>query len=176
MDLLVIDNYIIRFRPFDMGYIDKLLIYFEKLSSDSKKRFGPHPFTRGEIIRVSSTSDYKLFIAVSGNTNIVAYTIVKSGWVESDSSRLTSYGLIPSDECSLAPSVADGWQSRGIGSKFFKYVVGQIKSNNNVNRIVLWGGVQSGNSKAIGFFKSLGFMTLGEFKHNGKNLDMFLQI
>ena len=79
-------------------------------------------------------------------------------------------------DCTMAPSVADKWQSRGLGSTFFQYVANQLKTAEKLERIILWGGVQSTNNKAIGFYRKLGFRVLGEFTHNGNNFDMALDL
>lgn len=41
-------------------------------------------------------------------------------------------------------------------------------------RIILWGGVQAGNEKAVSYYLKHGFRTVGQFEHNGNNYDMIL--
>lgn len=44
-------------------------------------------------------------------------------------------------------------------------------------RIILWGGVLKDNVQAIGFYKKVGFKSVGEFTHNGLNkIDMIKEI
>jgi len=178
MKAIKIDNTSIQFGALEMPFIDELNVYLNKLSEDSKKRFGPHLFTKDEIVRIFNDNDYKLFIARNPDENsIIAYTIIKFGWLDFEIPRLTSYGLSPgSNDCTIAPSVADEWQGRGLGSMFFDYLMSTLKKEYHMSRIILWGGVQSNNSKAIRLYEKFGFKTLGEFNYNGMNLDMILEI
>ena len=80
-----------------------------------------------------------------------------------------------SRDFTIAPSVADHYQSKGIGSKMLQFVIDDIKAK-GAKRLVLWGGVQKTNVKAIRFYSKFGFNTLGEFDYNGLNLDMSLDL
>jgi GNAT superfamily N-acetyltransferase len=117
-------------------------------------------------------------VAIDADTReIVAYSIVKVGFFEHDRLRLEGYGLKlhPTTDCNYAPSVADTWQGCGLGNAMFQ----QIKSDLSaigIQRMILWGGVQSNNEKAIRFYRKNGFKTLGTFEYNGWNEDMILEI
>lgn len=179
MDNRIENNSEIFFTPFRIEHIDKLIFYFENLSQESKKRFGPHPFTKESIGQLFGNSEkYKLYVAINNSDNsIIAYTIIQSGWVEFDAARLKSYGLSPiNGDFTLAPSVTDLWQSRGVGGNFLKYVLNELRSGSKSKRIFLWGGVQCENYKALGMYKKFGFTLLGEFEHNGGNFDMVLEL
>lgn len=170
---------LIQFSSFDSSQSVRLITYFNNLSQQSKSRFGPHPFNGESIAELAgNTEKYKMYVAVNPDDNsIVAYAIVLVGWLESDAPRLLSYGLIPQKgDCTFAPSVADSWQSRGVGSDFFRFILDDLKTFFQLERIILWGGVQSSNHKAVGFYKKHGFTVLGEFEHNGGNFDMLLNI
>lgn len=169
----------IHFLPFDPEWIDHLIDYLNNLSLETQKRFGPHAFTRQAVLeKYNNPSQFKLYLSINkGNEEIIAYTIVKLGWLDFDRTRLSSYGLHQEKhDCTVAPSVADQWQGRGIGSVFFNFLVDQLITEFKIRRIILWGGVQADNNKAIGFYKKLGFRKLGEFNHNGKNFDMILEL
>ena len=174
-----LNNQLIHFCPFGISQLDKLITYLTNLSPESRNRFGPHAYTKEAIIRLlEDYANYRLYVALNPEDDtVVAYTIIKIGWLDFDSGRLSSYGLapVPSD-CTIAPSVADRWQSHGIGSEFFNYIVEELKANFKINRIILWGGVQATNQKAINFYKKFGFRTLGDFEHNGMNYDMLVDL
>ncbi len=142
-------------------------------------RFGPHPFDIQSIINFyKHDSRNSGYIAVDAVTQkIIAYSILKYGFLEHDSFRLQSYGLALSHltDCTFAPSVADEWQSQGIGNSLFQYVMHELQSN-DIKRIILWGGVQSDNLKAVNFYKKHGFRILGKFEYNGPNYDMLMDI
>ena len=53
----------------------------------------------------------------------------------------------------------------------YKHIENDLRQK-GVNRIVLWGGVQATNEKAVNFYKKHGFIELGHFEHNGSNVDM----
>lgn len=169
----------IHFSPFDLSQSARLISYFNSLSEESKSRFGPHPFTEESIDELASKPEkYKIYVAVNSEDNsIVAYSIVLFGWLEFDTPRLFSYGLSPQKgDCTFAPSVADSCQSIGIGSDLFRFIVEDLKAHFQIRRIILWGGVQKSNHRAVNFYKKHGFNTLGEFEHNGGNFDMILNL
>lgn len=169
----------ILFSSFEPSYSDKLHSYFNSLNEETKSRFGPHPFTRESIDELAGNPEkYKMYIGVNSEDNsIVAYAIALFDWLESDTPRFLSYGITQQKgDCTFAPSVADSWQSKGIGSDLFRFIVKDLKAYIQIKRIILWGGVQSGNYKALNFYKKHGFNTLGEFEHSGSNFDMILNL
>jgi GNAT superfamily N-acetyltransferase len=179
MKSIQIDGQNIIFEPFKIKYKESLLLYFNKLSEQSKKRFGPHPFTLEAIEeKFSDCDNYKMFVAQNAeNDTVVAYTIVKFGWVDFDTDRLHSYDLFPEPkDATIAPSVADDWQGKGMGSNFFVYVIDCLKKEFGISRLILWGGVQSDNEKAVRLYKRFNFNYLGDFEHNGMNMDMILYL
>ena len=55
------------------------------------------------------------------------------------------------------------------------YVLNEMK-NRNVKQLILWGGVQIDNIKAVRFYQKNGFRSLGHFQYNGLNEDMMLPL
>jgi GNAT superfamily N-acetyltransferase len=166
------------FRPFQPHDADNLLGYLNNLSQESRERFGPHPYNTDSLLDLSHSDDYQLLLAIDINTTyIAAYTVVKLGWLDFEKKRYQSYKKTakPGD-CTLAPSVADYWQSKGLGSRFLSYTLDFLKAKHHIKRIFLWGGVQIDNVKAIGFYKKNNFKDIGQFEHNGRNIDMILTI
>jgi GNAT superfamily N-acetyltransferase len=158
---------------------ENLFLYLQNLGPETQKRFGPHPFDKQSIMDLyEHDGPYSAYLAIDiGTAEIVAYSILKSGYPEHDSPRLQSYGLIlnSNTDCTFAPSVADNWQSSGIGSALFEFILSDLKSR-GFKRIILWGGVQADNSKAVNFYRKYGFIELGQFEYNGLNYDMILSI
>lgn len=173
------NNHQVILRQLTTGDLDRLAQYLHQLSDETKKRFGPHPFDIAAIIDFYNSSNKNTgFIAednISGN--IIAYSIIKSGLLHHDQLRLASYGLNPEATkcCTFAPSVADNWQSEGIGKAMLGYILAYLRTE-GIENIILWGGVQSTNEKAINFYKKAGFKTLGQFDHFGSNYDMMLSL
>ncbi|MFT3682763.1 MAG: GNAT family N-acetyltransferase [Ferruginibacter sp.] len=159
--------------------IDALHVYLSGLSAETKSRFGPHGYDKESITAFyNSNTGLTGYIAVDSiSQKIIAYALSKTGYLWHDLDRLKSYGLQKELDncCTFAPSVADAWQSRGIGKILFNFILEDIKTH-GVKYIILWGGVQATNEKAINFYKKYGFKTLGSFEYNGNNLDMVMEV
>lgn len=166
-------------RHLESHDLEELLIYLNNLSAETRKRFGPHPFDRQSVIAFyDNPQEHRGYIAQDLATGaIVAYSIIKTGFLHYDSPRLQSYGLTLNErtDCTFAPSVADDWQSQGVGNYLWEFILDELKRK-GIKRIILWGGVQSDNNKAINFYRKNGFRLLGRFEYNGWNDDMILEI
>lgn len=158
---------------------DILLDYLSDLSPETKHRFGPHGFDRDSVRAVLGNEKlYKTYAAKNTATGkLVAYAIIKHGFLEHDRPRLETSGLVlnAGQDCTFAPSVADHWQGRGIGWQLLRFILNEL-SNAGYSRIILWGGVQAGNERAVRFYLSNGFRKIGEFEYYGLNYDMILEI
>lgn len=170
----------IRFRPVATTDASKLYDYFSSLSDQSKARFGPHSFDWEHLNRLCKglIDDIIAFVADEGSTGrIVGYMVTKRGYIQADKDRYSGYSIEsdPEHTFTLAPSVADDYQSAGLGSRMMKYVLAQLKVR-GAQKVVLWGGVQAGNSRACHFYQKFGFRRLGDFEHNGNNYDMALNV
>jgi diamine N-acetyltransferase len=168
----------VRLRKLIFSDFDKLLNYLEHLTSETKSRFGPHPFDKNSIVEFyKNPSHIGYVVEDTETTDLVAYSIVKIGYLEHDSMRLQSYGLALDNktDCTFAPSVADQWQSSGLGNALFQFILTDLK-NMQVKRIILWGGVQMNNDKAVNYYKRNGFEIKGQFYYNGENYDMTFQV
>lgn len=159
--------------------LDKLAGYLQHLSPESKMRFGPHPSDISSVTDIyTNRDDHTGYIALDTETGgIVAYSVIKRGSLDHDRQRLQSYNLTldPETDCTFAPSVADEWQSLGIGNNLFQFILSELKFA-GIKRIILWGGVQCENHKAVNFYKKNDFRILGQFEYNGLNYDMVLDI
>ncbi len=166
-------------RRLNYDDFDKLVVYLSKLSPETVSRFGPHGFDKKSILNLyENCNKHKGYIAQDAETSeIIGYSIVKLGYLEHDGSRLQSYGITPDDnsDCTFAPSVADQWQSQGVGNSLYNFMLLDLKAK-RFKRIILWGGVQSNNTRAVNYYSKHGFRKLGEFQHNGPNFDMVLEI
>ncbi|MES2850473.1 MAG: N-acetyltransferase [Bacteroidota bacterium] len=157
---------------------DALLYYLYHLSAETKSRFGPHAFNPEAVIQFYNSNDVTGFVAADTNNNlIIAYSIIKEGILHHDRNRLSAYQYanIENNCCTYAPSVADNWQGKGIGKLMFDHILNHCRQK-LIRRIILWGGVQATNEKALHFYKKLGFVRLGQFEYNGLNQDMLLEI
>jgi GNAT superfamily N-acetyltransferase len=177
MNLLLKDNRIISSRALESGDAKKLYDYLNTLSNDSRQRFGPHSFdeTTVNIICYHPYKDIHRYIAIEPHEEkIIAYMLFKKGMIEGDRQRFAQRNQYfdPLTTITFAPSVADDWQSSGVGSCMYGMIEKKLKSA-GIKQVVLWGGVQATNIKAINFYKKHNYQVTGSFWHDGKdNHDM----
>jgi diamine N-acetyltransferase len=156
---------------------DNLCNYLESLSPESRSRFGPHAFDRTTVEAICNKlpGDTHRYVAIEHtNRNIVAYMLLHKGMIEWDALRYASREhRFDAHTCvTFAPSVADKWQSSGLGSAMTEYLEQCMKAA-GIHLIVLWGGVQASNEKAVNFYRKHGYQYMASFYHDGKdNYDM----
>ncbi|MBC6492999.1 GNAT family N-acetyltransferase [Flavihumibacter stibioxidans] len=178
MNFTTRNNKVIRISKYCPGDLDDLFHYLQHLGEATRKRFGPHPFDRSSLQDFHASPEHAGYIATENDAGrIIAYAIIKNGMLHHDIPRLQSYGLQPdaSGDCTFAPSVADDWQSFGIGDGLFRFILSDV-SEKKQKRIILWGGVQADNQKAVNYYLKNGFNMLGQFDYNGPNYDMILNL
>ena len=152
----------------------QLLEYLNGLSNLTKKRFGPHLFEIEAINNLSKNHGFRLYTSRC-KRKIIAYSIIKIGWLDYEKPRLMKYGIVENyHDITLAPSVADEYQNKGIGTQFLQFILNDIDSLMPPGNLYLWGGVQKNNKRAVHFYQKMGFTILGEFKNSTTYLDMSL--
>ncbi|MDX2285191.1 MAG: GNAT family N-acetyltransferase [Bacteroidia bacterium] len=160
--------------------LEELHAYLEGLSGDTRRRFGPHPFDLPSIVQLYGGSpEHRGYIARDpASGRIIAYAVVRIGFLPHDAPRLQSCGITPDaqTDCTFAPSVADAWQGCGLGDGLLTCVISDLKQHTAVRRIILWGGVQADNQRALRYYMRNGFRILGAFTYNGENYDMLREI
>ena len=160
-----------QLRPLRSG--DALILgrYFLGLSHETTRVYGPHPFNQQTADRLcddlDSTRTLRMLGIVDGKASVevIAYFIVHFGIYESDAKRYLKHGmsLDATDDCELAPSVADAYQSRGVGSLVMGYLLSLLRQLGR-RRLALVGGVRGDNPRAIYFYEKFGFVKVGEFQ------------
>ena len=165
----------VSFRRLNGTDYDKLTYYLFQLSPVTKKRFEPHPFDKAAVSHFYQANPYNqgYMAEDTSDGSIVAYAVIRQGYLEHDADRLRSFDFVPDHftDVTYAPSVADHWQGLGIGYHLLQFIEGELKIMKR-QRIILWGGVQKENEKAVQYYLKNGFITLGEFEYNGPNYDM----
>lgn len=158
----------------------RLAHYFTHLSEATRRVYGPHPFTAEQAHAFCRDIDYAdtlRFLALDGH-RIVAYFILHLGVLDSDVQRYATrmQQLDCDTDCTLAPSVADDFQERGVGSALFPRL-SHIAKRLGQQRIVLWGGVRADNPRAVHFYEKMGFVEWGQFEtKDTNNYDMLLEL
>lgn len=151
--------------------------YFLNLSPLTQSRYTPHAFDAVSVMAIchNNGTGYTAFVATDIATHaIVAYMLLRQGMLPADFNRYANRNQFYNytQTVSFAPSVADAWQSSGLGTAMNQFLEMQLKKHHQKN-IVLWGGVQAGNEKAVSFYKKQGYQLMGSFYQNGmQNFDM----
>ena len=159
---------------------DLLGAYFARLSPRTRDFYGPHRFdsetadrlcmetrTDTEIVRFVVT------VADGGGARIIAYFIVGFRMQDADVKRYAARGTPLDDrtDAYLAPSVEDGYQDTGVGSAVMGHLVPWLRGLGR-RRLMLLGGVQQGNERAIAFYRKWGLRIVGDFQTRKACYDM----
>ena len=163
----------INFRQLQAADAEALFNYFQNLSSESRSRFGPHAFDRDPVFTICNnpTPGLKRYISIDVSDEcFVAYMLIQYGMIEGDAIRYASrnHFFDVATTVTFAPSVADDWQSRGLGTQLNNYIEKELIKT-GIKTIVLWGGVQATNEKAIHFYKKNGYVYIDSFYYDGNN-------
>jgi diamine N-acetyltransferase len=152
--------------------------YFEALSAETLNRFQPHSLDKSTIEQIcqNPTEGYCRLVAFSpAQAQIIAYFLVFWGVLPKDQARYEALGIAlkPDTDCTFAPSVADNYQNQKLGSLLMPILL-KICHLADYQRIILWGGVQAENPRALRFYQKFGFTTIGSFQNkNSHNWDMY---
>lgn len=187
----------VTFRPLAAGDAGILGPYFESLSQETRRRFAPHAFDQATAERLCAAIDYAgaipmvATIAMAATIamiatvpdgpqeRVVAYFICVLGVAPVERERYARAG-VPLDsqtDCTVAPSVADAYQDRGLGSCLMGHLV-NVARRLGRRRLVLMGGVQATNARAVHYYQKHGFRLVSTFESPSGvyNHDMVLDL
>lgn len=150
--------------------------YFGSLSSESKHRFRPHPLTAEaarQLCAAAASPTLRIVIEQAGK--LVAYFILDPQVPVHEATRYARFGIAleSGKDFLFAPSVSDGHQNKGIGSLAMPHVL-RLARQSGARSLVLMGGTQDGNARAIAFYEKFGFERVGGYQSEGFNHDMRL--
>lgn len=163
---IAVDGQEIALRPLKKSDEAALADYFRGLSAQTRRVYAPHPFDRATAASICASlgtaegNSYVRLLAIAGNT-IVGCFILHLGLHKGDRERRYMH-LDPDHACMLAPSVADAWQNRGLGSRLMVYAKDCARLFDR-QTMVLWGGVREENARGVHFYTKSGFHKHGEF-------------
>lgn len=154
-------------------------IFLENLSSETKKKFQPHPLTMAYANELCSHIDYEkaLRMVALSQGKIISYFILEFSFPE-ERKRYLMYGVALAENLDgkIAPVVDDKYQNSGIGSLVMVKTI-SIAKELGLRYIILSGGTQATNERAIHFYEKFGFQKVGEFEENiMNNYDMLLKL
>jgi GNAT superfamily N-acetyltransferase len=161
------------FRPLRAGDGARLGAYFEGLGAETRRRFGPHPLdtvTAHELCNaIDPTRTLRMVATLGDGTHdaapVIAYFILEMGVTQWELARYAEAGIAldPALDCTVAPSVADAYQSQGIGSPCMAALI-EVARQLGRRWMVLMGGVQATNERAVHFYRKHGFEKVLEFE------------
>ena len=151
-------------RPLAADDQEALTAYFEGLSDETRRRYGPHPFDRETAQRLCASIDHAKtirFVALDPEGRFVGYMILTREIARGDRDR--HRGQLTKGACaSLAPSIADAYQDQGIGSQMAEHVLASA-AELGLKQVILMGGVQDSNARAYHYYEKLGFQRVCSF-------------
>lgn len=157
-----------------------LFHFLTNLSPETLSTFAPHAFDETTIRQLGEyphTGDTERYLAITQDGRCIAYVLLKNGIIWHDADRLKQYGLNPEEHVygTFAPCIAEAYYGSGLAQALLKYIEEEALGQ-KMNRLVLWGGVQKGNTRAVRFYEKSGFSIVGEFEYHGPNLDMVKEL
>lgn len=155
------------FRVINRGDADALRLYYDNLPIEDRSWFKPHSFEIEKIrLMINEVGDsLNPYIAIDEGARIIAYFFVFKGITENDQRRIERAGICLADMkiYSFAPSVARDFKGTGLADRlFFEIELQLIKTG--IDCLVLQGGVNATNVRAISYYKKIGFVSAGEFE------------
>jgi GNAT superfamily N-acetyltransferase len=174
----------LAFRPLAADDAALLGRYFLGLSEETRRRFGPHALDQAAADQLCAEHDrpdtLRMIAAIDApQPELIAYLILLCGVTEHDARRYQARGrpLDPLTTCTVAPSVADAWQGQRLGPQLLGALI-DVARRLGFRTIVLMGGVQASNSRAVRLYQRLGFQQIATFEYpdNVLNYDMLLEL
>lgn len=174
----------VHFRTLAAADAPALGRYFADLSGDTRQRFGPHPLDQATADQLCATIDPSRALRLVATTQadppvIIAYFILLLGVTDGERDRYEQAGLRldPHRTATLAPSVADAYQNQRLGSPLLQHTI-DVARRLGRTRLILLGGTQATNERAVHFYHKHGFHTVQAFEYPAGclNYDMLLDL
>lgn len=165
-------------RPLGRDDDARLSAYFDALSAETRRRFQPHPLTL-EVARslcaVEDSGTLRFVIESAGR--IIGYFILEPAVSVHETERYSHFGiqLKSGRDYMFAPSVSDDFQNKGIASLAMPHLI-KLARESGAKSLVLMGGTQATNARAIAFYEKFGFGRYGGYPTEVFNHDMRLVI
>lgn len=156
--------------------------FLTELGAVTRSFFGPHPLDAAEAARLCAAQPEPgalRLVACATDGRIVGYFILEMGLRAGDEARYRERGqaLEAHRAVTLAPVIADDWQDHGVAGAAFPALLDAVRAAGR-ETIVLMGGTQKRNARAVRYYLREGFQPHGEFEHPPGiwNIDMTRQL
>lgn len=170
-------------RPLAHQDAAALGIFLGSLSPQTRyfSLFPSYDLATGQMLcdAINRYDKLRFVVELPASQEIIGLLEFSFGLPDGDITRYRAYGvqLDALTDCRFGPTLADAYQSQGLGSSVFPMMV-DVARNFGKQRIILWGGVLADNPRAIRFYEKQGFHTVGSFVHEdgALTLDMLLAL
>ena len=158
------------FRPLEPQDNQILGRYFLSLSENTISLYGPHPFDQATADHLCATINYAdtirmiATIPAGAQEQVIAYFILQLSVSEGEIQRYAEAGITIDSQadCLIAPSVADAFQSQGLGTPLMRTMFAVARRLGR-KHMVLMGGVYAHNARALHYYQKVGFKKVGTF-------------
>jgi diamine N-acetyltransferase len=172
------------FRPLETGDVAPLEEFLSSLSNETRRFWNLESYDRSaaaELCAAIGRYDKLRFVAqeAAAPFRLLASFEFSFGIPRGDAERFRSYSITLSEtsDCRFAPCVRDALQGSGLANALMPLAI-DIARRFGKSRIILWGGVDSENRRAIRFYEKHGFTALGRtWSSDGREtIDMILHL
>ena len=172
----------ITLRPLQQSDTQKLTTFLRNLSLETRRlsTFDSYDeVTAKELCDAVSKYDKLRFVLENQKREIIGLIEFTLDIPENVLEQYKGYGidLDIDNTCRFGPTLADDYQSKGLGSLIFSFVI-KIAELLDKKYIILYGGVFADNTRAIKYYEKHGFKIVGKYTdENGReSVDMILNI
>jgi len=172
----------IIFRPLLHSDIDKLTSFLKNLSTETRRLSSFDSYDKVNATKLCNAInkyDKLRFVLESQSNEIIGLIEFTLDIPQNVLDRYKNYGLIIdiNHTCRFGPTLSDKYQSQGLGTLIFPYIV-KIAKLLGKKHIILYGGVFADNIRAIRYYEKHGFKIVGRYndKNLNESIDMILDI
>ena len=152
-----------------------LVSFYQQLQETTRRLYAPHSMDR-ESLQQQITDPAHLMLLSFVEDELAGYQVFLKGTFPWERDRFTQYGItLNQHTASYAPVLGDPFQGRRLGAKMLEQALPLLKAA-GITQLILWGGVQCANIRAVNFYLKNGFRIVGYFDWEGANYDMISTI
>ena len=150
---------------------DSIVSFYQQLQEATRRLYAPHPMDREAIRQQVADPNYIMLLSFE-EKDLAGYQVFLKGAFPWERDRYRQYGIaLNQHTASYAPVLGDNYQGRRLGAEMLTQALPYLKAA-RITQLILWGGVQCANIRAVNFYLKNGFRIIGYFDWEGANYDM----